>query len=159
MTYKLPDKVKAWLAQPMPADVRRAVERIARASDVRHVAIMPDVHLARDVCVGTVVATTDLIYPAAVGSDIGCGIAAIAFDADATLIGRERSSDCSTGLQPRCRSIATAAPPFRASLPSDRSATASWSRFVAMTARFNLGRWVAETIFWSSRRTMTGDCG
>ncbi|HSZ58088.1 MAG TPA: RtcB family protein [Tepidisphaeraceae bacterium] len=87
MTYKLPDKVKAWLAQPMPADVRRAVERIARASDVRHVAIMPDVHLARDVCVGTVVATTDLIYPAAVGSDIGCGIAAIAFDADATLIG------------------------------------------------------------------------
>lgn len=86
MTAQLPDNVRTWLADPMPPEVQRAVARIARAPDVRHVAIMPDVHLARDVCVGTVVATSHLLYPAAVGSDIGCGIAAIAFDLDASAI-------------------------------------------------------------------------
>jgi tRNA-splicing ligase RtcB len=86
MKSRLPDNVKAWLAQPMPVDVERAVARIARAPDVRHVAIMPDVHLARDVCVGTVVATENLIYPATVGSDIGCGIAAMAFGVEADVI-------------------------------------------------------------------------
>jgi tRNA-splicing ligase RtcB (3'-phosphate/5'-hydroxy nucleic acid ligase) len=79
MNVNLPN-LKAWLAEPMPKDVARAVERLARSPDVRHVAVMPDVHLARDVCVGTAVATSELIYPAAVGTDIGCGIAAVAFD-------------------------------------------------------------------------------
>src|SRR5260370_20212120 len=67
----------------MPSDVVRAIERISRAPDVQLIAVMPDVHLARDVCVGTVVATESLVYPAAVGSDIGCGVAAIAFHEDA----------------------------------------------------------------------------
>lgn len=78
--------VKAWLSEPMSKEVARAVERLARSPDVRHVAVMPDVHLARDVCVGTAVATSELIYPAAVGTDIGCGIAAVAFDAPVDLI-------------------------------------------------------------------------
>jgi len=43
---------------------------------------MPDVHLASDVCVGVVVATTDLIYPQAVGGDIGCGMLAVGLDVD-----------------------------------------------------------------------------
>ena len=47
---------------------------------------MPDVHPANDVCVGTVMATTRLVYPAAVGGDIGCGLLAVAFDADAALL-------------------------------------------------------------------------
>ena len=51
-------------------------------------AIMPDVHLAHDVCVGTAITTESLIYPAAVGSDIGCGIAMIAIDIDDSLRGR-----------------------------------------------------------------------
>src|SRR6185312_10454530 len=63
-----------------------AIERIARAPDVKHVAVMPDVHLAREVCVGLVVATKRLIYPAAVGGDIGCGIAAIPFLGEADRI-------------------------------------------------------------------------
>jgi tRNA-splicing ligase RtcB len=87
MKTPLPENVKAWLVEPMPTDVQGAVRHIAAAPDVRHVAIMPDVHLARDVCVGTVVATEKLIYPAAVGSDIGCGVAAVAFDAEAEPIG------------------------------------------------------------------------
>jgi tRNA-splicing ligase RtcB len=51
---------------------------------------MPDVHLANDICVGAVVATSELIYPAAVGSDIGCGMAAIATDAEAELLRDEQ---------------------------------------------------------------------
>lgn len=90
MSHELPSNVKAWLAEPLSADVARAVRRIARAPDVRHVALMPDVHLAQDVCVGTVIATTELIYPAAVGGDIGCGIAAIAFDAAADVLNDPR---------------------------------------------------------------------
>ena len=70
--------VHAWLAEKMPADVRRSIDRIAAMDDVQHVAVMPDVHLAEDVCVGTVIATTRLIYPAAVGGDIGCGMLAAA---------------------------------------------------------------------------------
>lgn len=83
MSRNLPPNVKAWLAAPLSEDVARAVRRSARAPDVQRVALMPDVHLAGDVCVGTVVATTELIYPGAVGGDIGCGIGAIAFDVTA----------------------------------------------------------------------------
>jgi tRNA-splicing ligase RtcB (3'-phosphate/5'-hydroxy nucleic acid ligase) len=54
--------------------------------------VMPDVHLGRDVCVGVVVATSQLIYPQAVGGDIGCGMAAIRFDAEASLLETERAA-------------------------------------------------------------------
>lgn len=75
--------VKSWLAIPMETLARQTVERVRRALDVVHVAVMPDVHLAGDVCVGTAMATRRLIYPGAVGGDIGCGMLAIAFDAPA----------------------------------------------------------------------------
>jgi tRNA-splicing ligase RtcB (3'-phosphate/5'-hydroxy nucleic acid ligase) len=83
MRTDIAPNVKAWLAEPPAPDVRRAVRRLASAKDVQRIAIMPDVHLAGDVCIGTVLATTRLIYPAAVGGDIGCGIAAVAFDVPA----------------------------------------------------------------------------
>lgn len=75
-----------WLAAPLEAEVSAAVERLRRAPDVAGVALMPDVHLANDVCVGTVLATSDLLYPQAVGGDIGCGMLAVAFDAGADLL-------------------------------------------------------------------------
>jgi tRNA-splicing ligase RtcB (3'-phosphate/5'-hydroxy nucleic acid ligase) len=72
-----------WLTGPLPSEVRVALERLSRCEDVRHVAVMPDVHLAHDVCIGTVLATSRLLYPSAVGGDIGCGMSAMAFDAAA----------------------------------------------------------------------------
>lgn len=78
-----------WLAEPMPRDVATAIERLRRAEDVEHVAIMPDVHLAQEVCIGTVIATHNLLYPAAVGGDIGCGMAAIQLDREAAAIAGE----------------------------------------------------------------------
>ena len=89
---KLNDKTVAWLSDPLPADVRLSINRIAQLEDVEHVAIMPDVHLANQVCVGTVLATKELIYPEAIGGDIGCGIATVALDADAELLGKESAA-------------------------------------------------------------------
>ncbi|MGD9633664.1 MAG: RtcB family protein, partial [Pirellulales bacterium] len=84
--------VATWLAEPLTKDVAQSLDRLRRAEDVRYVAVMPDVHLAADVCVGTVVATRELVYPAAIGGDIGCGMAAVAADADATLFANGQSA-------------------------------------------------------------------
>jgi tRNA-splicing ligase RtcB len=78
--------LNTWLAMPMNTAVKQAIERVRRADDVAHVAVMPDVHLAGDVCVGTAMATRRLVYPSAVGGDIGCGMLAVAFDAPADIL-------------------------------------------------------------------------
>jgi tRNA-splicing ligase RtcB len=75
--------IQTWLTAPMKHDVSEAIERLRRARDVQQIAVMPDVHLATDVCVGVVVATSRLIYPQAVGGDIGCGMLAVGFDVEA----------------------------------------------------------------------------
>lgn len=75
--------VRTWLAQPMNLAVSEAIERLRRAPGVHQIAVMPDVHLSADVCVGIAVATSDLIYPQAVGGDIGCGMLAVALDTEA----------------------------------------------------------------------------
>ena len=75
--------VHRWLAEPLPRDVASALQRLAAAPGVAHVAVMPDVHLAEHVCIGTVVGTADSLYPQAVGGDIGCGIAVVALAATA----------------------------------------------------------------------------
>ncbi len=72
-----------WLAEPVSPEVEAALARLCAADDVQQVAVMPDVHLASDVCVGVALATTRLVYPAAVGGDIGCGVAALGFDLEA----------------------------------------------------------------------------
>ena len=75
--------LRSWLATPMRGDLADAVECIRRCADVQHVAVMPDVHLSSDICIGVVIATSHLIYPQAVGGDIGCGMLAAAFDVEA----------------------------------------------------------------------------
>src|SRR5690242_20947701 len=42
-----------------------------------HVALMPDAHLGKGATVGSVIPTLGAIIPAAVGVDIGCGMAAV----------------------------------------------------------------------------------
>src|ERR1043166_1059943 len=83
--------IRTWLAEPMNHDVSEAIERLRRAPDVQQIAVMPDVHLASDVCIGVVVATSHVIYPQAVGGDIGCGMLAV----DVTTHGRseEKTSE------------------------------------------------------------------
>lgn len=78
--------LRSWLAAPLDQDVAEALERLRRAQDVQQVAVMPDVHLATDVCIGVVIATSHLIYPQAVGGDIGCGMLAVAVDLEAAAL-------------------------------------------------------------------------
>ena len=78
--------LRSWLAAPLDRDVSEAIERIRCAPDVQQVAVMPDVHLAAEVCIGVVVATSHLIYPQAVGGDIGCGMLAVAVDVEASAL-------------------------------------------------------------------------
>jgi len=72
--------IKMWLTAPLGHEVAEALGRLQRAPDIRQIAVMPDVHLANDICVGVVLATSRLIYPQAVGGDIGCGMLAVATD-------------------------------------------------------------------------------
>jgi tRNA-splicing ligase RtcB (3'-phosphate/5'-hydroxy nucleic acid ligase) len=80
----------SWLIAPMGEAVSKAIQRLQRAPDVQRVAVMPDVHLAEDVCVGVAVGTTELLYPQAVGGDIGCGMLAVPFDVDAASMSEPR---------------------------------------------------------------------
>src|SRR5579871_2747779 len=82
--------MQSWLVAPLEEEVLKAIQRLRRAPDVTRVAVMPDVHLAEDVCVGVAVGTTDLLYPQAVGGDIGCGMLAVPFDMDAASISEPR---------------------------------------------------------------------
>jgi tRNA-splicing ligase RtcB len=79
-------KICQWLCEPLKSDVSVSIDRLAGSDDVQHIAVMPDVHLSGDVCLGLAVATRRLIYPAAVGGDIGCGMAAVATNASADVL-------------------------------------------------------------------------
>src|SRR3954467_7070534 len=70
----------------MGHEVSEAIDRLRRAPDVQQIAVMPDVHLSADVCIGVVLATSHLIYPQAVGGDIGCGMLAVGLDLDAAAL-------------------------------------------------------------------------
>jgi tRNA-splicing ligase RtcB len=74
--------IRTWLAAPLGQEVSEAIERLRRAPDVQQIAVMPDVHLSADVCIGVVIATSHLIYPQAVGGDIGCGMLAVALNVE-----------------------------------------------------------------------------
>src|SRR5437764_986591 len=50
-----------------------------------HVAVMPDVHLGKGATVGSVIAMSGAVAPAAVGVDIGCGMSAVR----TTLLGKQ----------------------------------------------------------------------
>jgi tRNA-splicing ligase RtcB len=81
--------IRAWLPDPLPHEVKRPLERIRTADDVQHVAVMPDVHHAGNVSIGVVLATTHVIYPEAVGGDIGCGICAAPVSASASSVTKD----------------------------------------------------------------------
>jgi tRNA-splicing ligase RtcB len=83
--------VETWLAGPLPAEVAKALERLARTEDIVRVAVLPDVHLAKEVCIGVALATDSLLFPAAVGGDIGCGMAALRLDCDSGLLSERKT--------------------------------------------------------------------
>lgn len=83
---------RMWTHEPPSREVMQALERLARNEDIAVVAAMPDVHLAKAVCVGAVVGTHRRLFPDAVGGDIGCGMAALAFDASADVLSNQTTA-------------------------------------------------------------------
>lgn len=79
-------RVKAWVkGVPFEPEAQKQVFDLARMPWVfKHVAVMPDVHAGKGSTVGTVFATKDVVVPASIGSDIGCGIIAERTDLDAS---------------------------------------------------------------------------
>ena len=71
--------IKAWTrGVPIEESARKQIENVARLPFIHdHVAIMPDVHWGMGATVGSVIPTVGAIIPAAVGVDIGCGMAAV----------------------------------------------------------------------------------
>jgi tRNA-splicing ligase RtcB len=85
-------QVQAWWSEPPDAEVKAALDRLLHTPDVVHVAVMPDVHLAEDVCIGVVLASASTLFPAAVGGDIGCGMATIELGVDAETLDDPRTA-------------------------------------------------------------------
>lgn len=85
--------IDRWLVEPLPKNVARAIERLASAPGVVRIAVMPDVHLAEHVCVGTVLGTDEVVYPQGVGGDIGCGVAAVRLTAGADALASTETAD------------------------------------------------------------------
>ena len=71
--------IKAWTRDvPIEDAARQQIENVARLPFIhKHVAIMPDVHWGMGATVGSVIPTVGAVIPAAVGVDIGCGMAAV----------------------------------------------------------------------------------
>ena len=83
-----------------------------------HVAVMPDVHLGKGATVGSVIAMQGAVAPAAVGVDIGCGMAAVR-----TTIAAADLPDSLSGL----RSAIEAAVPHGRSDNGGRNDVGSWT--------------------------------
>ena len=74
--------VKAWTdGVQFDHNARQQVLNVASLPFVhKHVAVMPDVHWGIGATIGSVIPTDRAIIPAAVGVDIGCGMAAVRLD-------------------------------------------------------------------------------
>lgn len=69
--------VKIW-TDDVETEAIQQLKNIAALPFVfKHVAVMPDVHFGKGATVGSVIATKGAVCPAAVGVDIGCGMAAM----------------------------------------------------------------------------------
>jgi len=73
-----PDKtVLSWASTLEPEAMAQAERTASMPFVVKPLALMPDAHVGKGSTVGSVIATQGAIIPAAVGVDIGCGMAAV----------------------------------------------------------------------------------
>ena len=124
--------VKVW-TDDLEASARAQLVNLSKLPFIhRHVAAMPDVHGGIGATIGSVIATHKAIIPAAVGVDIGCGMAAVRTSLDANVID-ERS------LKQVFDQISRDVPVGRAQHKDERALTAAArpfdARLEAMTER------------------------
>ncbi|MFF0373960.1 RtcB family protein [Actinoplanes missouriensis] len=74
---RINEHLVSW-ASLLEAETLRQAETASRLPFIHpHIALMPDAHLGKGATVGSVIPTLGAIIPAAVGVDIGCGMAAV----------------------------------------------------------------------------------
>jgi tRNA-splicing ligase RtcB len=98
---KIAQRLVNW-ASILDPGTREQAERAATMPFIHpHIALMPDAHLGRGATVGSVIPTLRAIMPAAVGVDIGCGMAAVRtqFHVDELWHAAERSCHARGGTQ------------------------------------------------------------
>ncbi|HET6479041.1 MAG TPA: RtcB family protein [Actinoplanes sp.] len=77
MLEKINERLVNW-ASLLESATRDQAEKASRLPFIfPHIALMPDAHLGKGATVGSVIPTLGAIIPAAVGVDIGCGMAAV----------------------------------------------------------------------------------
>ncbi|PRX16824.1 RtcB family protein [Actinoplanes italicus] len=75
--WQINERLISW-ASILEEETRRQAEKASRLPFIHpHIALMPDAHLGKGATVGSVIPTVGAIIPAAVGVDIGCGMAAV----------------------------------------------------------------------------------
>jgi tRNA-splicing ligase RtcB (3'-phosphate/5'-hydroxy nucleic acid ligase) len=153
--------VEMWLAGSLSAEVRSAIQRLADAVDVRRVAVMPDVHLANAVCIGTATATKSRILPEAVGGDIGCGMLAVRFDVPATVLSSaEAAASLLSGLYrtvPFIKHGVRSAPELPAELVDTKLSATSLEGLKHRDGRLELGTLGRGNHFLEFQRDQSGD--
>jgi len=77
------------------SELDRQIQWIASQPDILKIAVMPDSHPGLTVPNGLVVATSRLLYPQLVGSDIGCGYSALRFHSQHTSLDKTGLEKCS----------------------------------------------------------------
>ena len=120
-----PAPVLSWAGHELEHQEEQMARNVASLPFMfKHVALMPDVHLGKGALVGSVLATQDAIIPAAVGVDIGCGMAAVKTPYKASHL---------EGKQKQIRKAIEAAVPvgFEQNQEADKAATnwQGWRRF------------------------------
>lgn len=136
--------IRTWCAEPPQSAVRQTLERLARAPGVVHVAAMPDIHLAAGVSNGVAMATERLVYPAAVGGDIGCGFATVAFSGSASTLNRRPAAEAVLAAIPNAVPVMRhkrrdGLPELPDELELDRLSSAELIAKVTIEARLELG--------------------
>ncbi len=85
LNVSTPSPILSWANHELGSNELTMAKNVASLPFVyKHVALMPDVHLGKGALVGSVIATKDAVIPAAVGVDIGCGMAAMQLPFTAT---------------------------------------------------------------------------
>jgi tRNA-splicing ligase RtcB len=74
---KVNERLLNWASLIEPATLAQAETASRLPFIFPHIALMPDAHLGKGATVGSVIPTLHAIIPAAVGVDIGCGMAAV----------------------------------------------------------------------------------
>jgi RNA-splicing ligase RtcB len=98
---KVTNKLLSW-AVDIDGQVIEQAQRTARLPIVHdHMALMPDAHVGMGATIGSVIPTKNAIIPAAVGVDIGCGMAAVRTD----LTADDLPNDLSWLLKPMEKAI------------------------------------------------------